>query len=184
VIDLDLIKRRTLALLRQLDAERPYGWQTDLAREVWGDVKKQSHINQMLNEKKGAGIKTAQELARGMGLSMAFFTDPTLGDAPDYRRWVGVKAPAITTLDTSTAQEMPTSWEEDMEWAIGSAKLTGAAADEFRRRRRSIGFAIGRTALMALAEEVLDPPTDRAVADPPKADVIVDVVGEIEAKGQ
>lgn len=46
----------------------------------------QPHVAQILDESKGVGIKIAGRMAEALGMrDLSFFTDPTLGETPDYK---------------------------------------------------------------------------------------------------
>lgn len=102
-----LSAERYRALLRQLARELGDGWQSELARR-W-------KVAPSLIQKQHAGIrdpgrKTIDAVVRDLGLDANFFTDPSLGAAPDYHAFARSKrssragAPAYTSVDAWIAQ--------------------------------------------------------------------------------
>lgn len=137
-----------------------------------------SQVEQILSGRQSAEIARdlARDLARAADVRTAWLLT---GDGPVEPFVEDGDSPQATRIDTSTGDEMPGDWIADMEWAVGAAELDGVQADDFRRKRRSIGFPMGRQALFALALESKPEKTpDRTVADEPKAPVEWDLAGE------
>lgn len=179
-----LVKARVVRLLQQMEAEGKYGWQTKLARHVWNDTEKQSHVHQLLKGKKAASLKTASELAKGLNLSMRFFTDASLGTEPDYHAWIGVSDAAESVVDRTQSDIFPQDWTDQARAFLAAERplLTAEQEAEFWRVRRSIGAATGTATLSGLVSDVRRRIPDRTVADPSRAqpdDGHVDVLGDI-----
>lgn len=79
-----LAERRLQALLRQIEAEHGYGWQSHVARIVGIH---QTHVGRLLAGERGASPETVEAFQRGLRIRPEYFSDTKLGDAPDYHRF-------------------------------------------------------------------------------------------------
>lgn len=78
--------RRVRLFLAQYAAEHGYGWQTRLAALT---NRHQTHLGRVSQGKRGPGLEDVAAIVRELGVSERFFYDESLGEAPDYRQFVG-----------------------------------------------------------------------------------------------
>lgn len=87
-------KSRVKEFLSRFASDHQYGWQQELSRRtgVAQDV-----LSKLYAGIRGPGVKTLAALTKGMGLPPAFFSDPSIGKASEYARFVGVSASVRAT---------------------------------------------------------------------------------------
>lgn len=141
-MSLELQKKRFLLLMKQYEneQERHHGWQSRFA-DIVGTS--QTYISDLASQKDGrtAGAKVIEGAIAGFGLAREFFTDPSLGPAPNYRDFLGrryakasVTASAVSeaTLQASLPQtvaldgsaDYPTSAMRDAFFETDIGKIT------------------------------------------------------------
>jgi len=85
-------QRRFRALMATFQEEHGYGWQSALAKKVGVT---QGLISHIVNDKKSPGPDCIEGAIERMRVSEDFFRDASLGEKPDYRRFVGKSRYAV-----------------------------------------------------------------------------------------
>ena len=96
---MSLAETRLRAFFTQLEREQGYGWKSEVARRTGLH---QSHVGRIAAGERGAGPAKIEAVQNAYGISPAYFSDPSLGDEPDYRAFV-----TQTTVELDAAQGTP-----------------------------------------------------------------------------
>lgn len=133
----DLGSGRVRLVLGAIATERGHGWQSDLSRKTGIHQTTWSKIAQ---GERGAGRDVITALSNVLGIDPRFFTEPSLGDAPDYRRFVG----------RETHVELDDERHRVVEDFITEQRLEPSTAEDFRRTAKAFGGNFVRDDLVRL----------------------------------
>jgi hypothetical protein len=122
--------QRLRLFLAQYEQEFGYGWQTRLA-QLTG--RHQTHLGRMAKGERGPGLDDVTAIVSELGVNERFFYDASLGDAPDYRDFVGTRVERDDERGTPSAEAYIASLE-----AIGKPPSA-----EHAKRLRGIRLSTG-----------------------------------------
>lgn len=128
--DNSLPVRRLRLFLAQYEQEHGYGWQTRLS-QLTG--RHQTHLGRMAKGERGPGLDDVTAIVRELGVNERFFYDERLGDAPDYRDFVGTRTERDDETGTPNAEA----------YIAGQAATGRPVSDEHAKRLRSIRLSTG-----------------------------------------
>jgi transcriptional regulator with XRE-family HTH domain len=133
-----LARSRLILLMEALREEHDLQSDRQVAMAVGLDPSYAQRLREGVTQ---PGLDQISKVCAKVGLPAAFFTDPTLGDAPDYRDFVGRRETRVERED----ERHPV-----VEAFITEQRLDQTEADDLRRQVRAWGGRFVRDELLLL----------------------------------